>query len=68
MKLIKFDWDNYVILKDTLGASSHKWSAIIRDPVGLGSGNTQEEAVISLVKSLRQTADEIEQLVPFSYP
>lgn len=59
--LLKFGWDNYVIIENTRGTMDCEYKASIRDGVGLGAGNTVEEAIASVVASLRRTADVIEQ-------
>lgn len=61
LHLLKFGWDNYVIIEPTHNTMDCDYKAYIRDGVGLGVGNTVEEAIASVVSSLRRTADIIEQ-------
>ena len=61
LHLLKFGYDNYVIIEPTYNTMDCEYKASIRDGVGFGAGNTVEEAITSVVASLRRTADIIEQ-------
>ena len=60
LHILKFGYDNCVIIELTRGIMDAEYMAKIRDGVGLGAGNTVEEAIASVVASLRETADIIE--------
>ncbi len=59
--VLKFDWDNRVIVDETHGTCDDKYHARVLDPVGLGGGDTPQEAILSLCESLREAADDIEK-------
>jgi hypothetical protein len=58
--ILQFAHSNCVIVYNTHDTCGTLYCANAVDPVGLGHGNTPEEAVLSLCESLRETADEIE--------
>jgi hypothetical protein len=50
----------YVMFRAVCGASGYHCVASFRDPVGFGGGATPREAMVSLAKSLRDTADKLD--------
>lgn len=54
------DHGPYVVFRAVCGAHGYHCAASFRDPVGHGSGDTPREAMISLARSLRDTADRLE--------
>lgn len=53
------DHGPYVMFRAVCGASGYFCAASFRDPVGFGRGATPREAMESLAKSLRDTADKL---------
>jgi hypothetical protein len=53
------DHGPYVMFRAVCGANGYHCSASFRDPVGFGGGATPREAMISLARSLRDTADRL---------
>lgn len=59
-----FDTNNDVFISEnTYNTINLKYRAYPRDTVGLGVGDTHEEAMASLAKSLRRVADSIDELL-----
>lgn len=61
--VLKFHWDNRVTVNETPGLCDDRYYARILDPVGLGGGDTPQEAILSLCESLREAADDIEKIL-----
>lgn len=60
--ILKYGYDSCVIIEDTHGEMDHKYLSRLRDGGALGSGNTPSEAIQSLIRDLRKTADDIEKI------
>lgn len=54
-----FRWGELMYIEPTHGSTDHAFRAKVRDPVGMGSGDTPAEAAISFAHSLQKTAQEI---------
>lgn len=53
------DHGPYVVFRAICGEHGYFCSAVFRDPIGHGCGATPREAMISLAKHLRDTADKL---------
>lgn len=53
------DHGPYVVFRSVCGAEGYRCQASFRDPVGFGRGSTPREAMLSLARSLIDTANKI---------
>ena len=53
------DHGPYVVFRAVCGAKGYHCVAAFRDPVGFGGGPTPREAMISLARSLQDTANKL---------
>ncbi len=53
------DHGPYVVFRAECGANGYFCAASFRDPIGFGGGATPREAMLSLARSLQDTADKL---------
>lgn len=54
-----FRWGSLLILEPTHGTMDKLYSARLRDPVGIGVGDSPLEAAVSFAHSLQRAAEDI---------
>jgi len=67
MIILEYGYDSVVIVEHTHGTMDHEYRSRLRDGGGIGSGNSPQEAIQSLVNNMRREADEIEQALKLGF-